>query len=345
MNVNNQRAFNAMAGLAIGEALSWPAMYHRSYLLPFWTRRIRREIDAASEKDNVVALPVPFSLNQPAQLFNMSPTVNTEWASFTAEILIDKGTSDFADNIFSEWKNLALSETVVKGSVSVQAALNNIRKGLIPPQCGKENPHYFDDSAMARAVPIGVYFAGDPEKAAEYAKTESSVTNSEDGVWAAQAMAAAISILCSGRGIDEALESAMSFLPDSSWIKRTVDDALNISGKAGSVFEVLPELHNCVVNREYSYGNAAPETLAIALTIIKSNCGSFKEDVTLSSSFPKCGQTLPAVVGSLAGALSNINIASESWLSAIKELKGICIPAFAGKNYLTISEKLSNIAG
>jgi len=43
-----QRAFNAMMGLATGDAISWPSLYHRSYLLPFWTRRIRREIDCES---------------------------------------------------------------------------------------------------------------------------------------------------------------------------------------------------------------------------------------------------------------------------------------------------------
>ncbi len=41
------RAKGALYGLAIGDAVGWPALYHRTYTLPFWTRRLRREIDAA----------------------------------------------------------------------------------------------------------------------------------------------------------------------------------------------------------------------------------------------------------------------------------------------------------
>jgi len=37
-------------------------------------------------------------------------------------------------------------------------------------------------------------------------------------------------------------------------------------------------------------------------------------------------------------------IASESWLNAISKLKGICIPSFAGKNYLSLVGQLSNLS-
>ena len=46
MNELQQRARNAMIGLAIGDAISWTSMFHRSVLLPLWTRRIRREMDS-----------------------------------------------------------------------------------------------------------------------------------------------------------------------------------------------------------------------------------------------------------------------------------------------------------
>ena len=88
MNDLKQRAVNAMIGLAIGDALSWTAMFHRSVLLPPWTRRKRREIDIESEMTNVIITPMPFSLNQPAQHFAISPTDETEWAAFTADILL-----------------------------------------------------------------------------------------------------------------------------------------------------------------------------------------------------------------------------------------------------------------
>ncbi|MBI2427417.1 MAG: hypothetical protein HYV29_01210 [Ignavibacteriales bacterium] len=93
-----QRARNAMVGLAIGDAISWTSMFQRSFLLPPWTRRIRREIDTSSEATNVIVTPMPFSLNQPAQHFDISPTMNTEWSAFSAEILVGNGFSSYTQS-------------------------------------------------------------------------------------------------------------------------------------------------------------------------------------------------------------------------------------------------------
>ncbi len=340
-----QRASNAMIGLAIGDSLSWTAMFHRSVLLPPWTRRIRREIDAASETTNVIVTPMPFSLNQPVEHFNISPTDETEWAAFSAGILLGNGFSSYDRSVLKEWTNLAKSNDPIRGGVSTQAALHNLRNGILPPQSGKENPHYFDDGAMSRAVPIGIICAGQPDIAARLAEIDASVTNSEDGIWAAQAMAVAISLLCTGKNISEAINAAHQYLPESSWIRRTVDEALKISEKSSSIFSILPELQNMIVNREYSYGNVAPETLAIAFVIARLHGNNFESAVTMASSFAKSGETLPSIVGALAGSMNSTAIASERWLNAVRTLKGISIPFLAGKNYLTLTEQISNLAG
>ncbi len=341
MNDVKQRARNAMIGLAIGDAMSWTAMFHRSFLLPPWTRRIRREIDTTSETKNVILSPMPFSLNQPAQHFDISPTCATEWAAFSAEIILTHDSASYNESVFKEWMKLANSADTIRGGVSTQAAFHNLRNGIEPPQSGKENPHYFDDGAMPRSVPIGIICEGQPDKAASWAEVDASVTNSEDGVWAAQAMAVAISLICSGVNINNAVDAAYQYLPKSSWIKRTVDEAINIVKNNFSIFSVLPELHNNIVNREYSYGNIAPETLALTFVIAKLHGDNIETALTTASAFAKCGETLPAMVGALAGAMHSIPIESESWLNAIKLLKGICIPSFAGKNYLTLIEQLS----
>jgi ADP-ribosylglycohydrolase len=340
-----QRAKNAMIGLAIGDSISWTSMFHRSILLPPWTRRIRREIDVASETTNVIVTPMPFSLNQPAKYFNISPTDETEWAAFSAEILLKNNFSSYEQEVFNEWMKLVNSGILIKGGVSTQAALNNLRNGLKPPQSGKQNPHYFDDGAMSRAVPIGIICAGQPETAAHLAAIDASVTNSEDGIWAAQAIAVATSLVCFGASISESINEAYKYLPETSWIKRTVNEAMSIVEKSDSVFSILPEIQNKIVNREYSYGNVAPETLALTLIIAKLHGNDFEKAISTAACFAKSGETLPATVGALVGAIQSKSFASDNWLSAIERLKGICIPYFAEKNYLRIVEELSNQAG
>jgi ADP-ribosylglycohydrolase len=341
-----KRARHAMIGLAIGDAMSWTAMFHRSYLLPSWTRRKRREIDSTSESENVILSPMPFSLNQPAQHFDISPTDRTEWAAFSAGILLGmrNSPSSYQQTVLKEWIKLAQSSEPIRGGVSTQAALHNLREGIRPPQSGKENPHYFDDGAMSRAVPIGIICAGQSNEAARLAEIDASVTNSEDGIWAAQAIAVSISLICSGKNISDSIDIAHQYLPESSWIKRTVDEALKITENSKSIFSVLPELHNNIVNHEYSYGNVAPETLALTFAIARLHENNFETAVMTALGFAKSGEFLPAMVGALVGAMNYTEIVSKSWLSAIRSLKGICIPSLAGMDYLLLAEQLSNLA-
>lgn len=344
MNEFKIRAQNALIGLAIGDAISWNAMFHRNYLLPPWTRRIRREIDASSETTNVILQPTPFSLNQPAENYNISPTINTEWAAFTTEILLSSDYESYHESVLKGWNKLAQSTETIRGSVATQTALNNLRKGIQPPQSGKENPHYFDDSAMSRAVPIGIFCVGQPNIAAHLAEIDASITNSEDGVWAAQAIAVAVSLICSGQNVSDAIDAAHKFLPPTSWIKRTVEETFLITRESNSIFSILPELQNEIVNHEYSYGNTAPETLALTFSIAKLHGKDFETAIMTANSFSKSSETLPAMVGALVGGMQSTKIESESWLNAISRLKGICVLSLAGKDYLSLVEQLSNLS-
>ena len=334
-----------MVGLAIGDAVSWTSMFHRSTLLPMWTRRIRREMDAASETSNVITVPMPFSLNQPAEHFNLTPTAATEWMAFSAELLLSESDGSFDQRLLSAWKNLAASSGPIRGSISTQAALHNIRNGIMPPQSGKENPHYFDDSALSRAVPIGIVTSGNLRTPAILSHADASITNSEDGIWGAQAVAVIINALCAEDEFEIAMEKALDVLPGASWIKRTVDDALRISKGASSIFSILPELHENVVNREYSYGNSAPETLALAFAIVRTHGKDFKTSVMTAASFSKSSESLPAIVGALSAAMNSGEILNDHWTASIQTLKGICIPELAGKNFLLLTEQIAQKIG
>ncbi len=334
-----------MLGLAVGDAISWPALFHRSYLLPFWTRRIRHEMDAVSETTHVVRPPMPFSLNQNPQTFDFGPTDDSEWCAFTAAQLLQQNGELHSEKSLTAWRQLADSPGPVRGSVGTQAALFNLRNGKFPPHTGHDNPHYFDDGAMCRAVPIGLVCAGDLRHAAELAVIDAAITNSEDGLWAAQAMAALISVLCGGGDLQPAIAAAQFCLPVESWIARTVEKALTICRDAASILEVAPELNREVINREYSYGSVAPETLAITLAILAITKGEFESSLLAATAFAKTADSVPALVGAAAGALNGEKINFRPWLNSIQFLKGICIPDFKRKDYIELTERLSNLAG
>ena len=334
------RARGALFGLAVGDAMGWPALYHRTYTLPFWTRRLRREIDAAQESQGILRFPMPFSLNRPTEALQFAPTDDTEWASFTMEALVETAGELTAEVILEKWR--ALSDQEVRGSISVLGALHNLRRGALPPVTGSDNAHYFDDSACLRAVPIGVVWQGDREKILQLVELDAQVTNSRDGLWAAQALAVVVGTLCSGAGLEEALELGQAVLPEDSWVARTVNLALEIVQKSGasSPFTLIPQLDR-LINKEYSYGGAAPEVLALAFAITRLVECHLEQGVLLALAFPKLADSLPAVVGALCGAKSGCKHSNlQGWLPSIAQLQGICLPQLAGRDYLGLVDEV-----
>lgn len=335
MNEFQQRARNALLGMALGDAISWPSMFHRSRLLPPWTRRIRREIDAEREDNGVLRVPMPFSLNQPAETFALCPTDDTEWAAWTMENLARNRCIVGNDWASQTWLQLLHGGERILGGVSTRTAIENLQKGFSPPVSGRDNPHYFDDGALCRAVPIGIAYAGRPDEAVRAAGIDAAVTNAEDGVWVAQALAAAISTACAGEPLGSVIAAAFTPLPEQSLSRRTLNRALAIAGKPGTMMAVIPGLHE-IVNRDYSDGCVGHETLAVALAIVTKMPSYFDEAVSASLAFAKGADAIPAVVGALAGALNASDPIPEEWKSALESLKGICIPALAGRNYLRL---------
>lgn len=343
MNDLRLRARNAMFGLAMGDAISWPAMFHRSVAMPFWTRRIRREIDAASEDNNTLPVAMPFSLNRPAEAFSLAPADDTEWAAFTLKNLLHLQGNFNGDLWLSSWQELAHAENI-KASVSIQAALAHLRKAIPPPHSGRYHPHYFDDSAVARAVPIGVVCAGQVQVAATLAARDAEITNAEDGLWAAQAMAAAISMACNGAASETVLNHALAQLPPASWIRRTVEEALALCDVSQSTLAVMPSLSEAIINREYNYGNVAPETFALTLAIVKQTRGEFETAMMMATTFAKTADSVPAFVGALCGAMTSHDILSARWRECLQSLRGLCIPALSGSDYIALVEQLADLA-
>ena len=333
-----RRGRNALLGLALGDALGWPAMFHRSYALPAWLRRIRREIDGGAESTGVLRIPMPFSLNQSSEVFSIGPTDDAEWCAWTMSTLLQQKGDVTTNSVTEAWQALAHDAGPIRGGISTQTALANIRRGLLPPASGRDNPHYFDDGAACRAVPIGVLHGGDPAGAAGGAFLEASATNADDGVWGSQAVAAAISAACGGGIVADARLAALEQLPSGSWIRRVVEDVLERSAGATSLLDLFPLLHE-VVNKEYNYGCAAPETVALMLSIVSVPGCRFEEAVTLSGCFGKTADSLPPLVGALAGALAGDDPIPPSWVPSLDRLRGICIPSLAGESYIGLVDR------
>jgi len=337
MKADERRIRNAFHGLALGEALSWPVMYQQASVLPFWTRRLRRDIETDSDPKNILTLPLPFSLNQDRNVFRLSPASNTEWAALVLKELCFQQDLN-CDHITVFWQNLAARQDAIRASIGIQSALSNIRKCLTAPLCGHDQPHYFDDSALARMIPIGIRYSDDLKRVIAIAECDASWTNALEGVIAAKAIAAGIGMAVTGRTPDEILGYMREILHASEWLSRTVDKALSICGQHHDFFNAVPSISDDILIYEYSFANSAVEIIALMLAILSKPAKDVPGMINRALYFPRLAASLPALCGAFAGAINPGWNPDASWQSPARFLRGMILDDLKGMDYLELVE-------
>ncbi|PSL06142.1 ADP-ribosylglycohydrolase [Haloactinopolyspora alba] len=341
------RRVGALLGLAAGDAAGWPAVRHRAHLLPAWTRRLHRDLDAFAETEQVTTLPVPFSLNQPTEPLRLGPGDDAEWAAWTASRLLDAAESAGGvdrvrrADVHGWWRSAATAATVPRGRISVATAVGNLTRGIDPPHTGHDNPHHFDDAAAVRAVALAAGSAT-PDEAVRLAGWDAEVTNADDGVAAARAVAVTLARLIGGDDMTKAWTDGAAQLPPDGLAARTVQRARQAGATASRPADAVAELDS-VVDHVYSYGVAAAQTLAVAVTLAEAahrGGAAPIEAITAAVCLPALADSAPALTGALVGAASGASSLPSAWTQRCRYVAGCCSAELAGTDLFDIAARL-----
>lgn len=337
------RTRGALAGLAIGDAAGLPALYHRSTRLGE-PRTWLWHFSAEADTQHVLRFPLPFTLGRPEPL-ELAGTDDTEFAAAAALILLEAGDDPTSEALFAGWRKLVVDrpEELWTG-IAERSSIVNARAGLTPPATGNDNPAHFDDGAVARAVPVGLRYPGDPDRAAEVATRLAEITHAEDGVWAAAAMAAAIATAAAGADTGDAVRAGVARIPQDSWLSRQMTSALDLAEAAPTPMDLVADLNDQVANASYSFGTVAPETLASAFAIVLATGGYPTVALPLAGMIAKQCDSMPAMVGALTGALSGADALPQRWRDKLDLLRGHCLPHLAGTSLTAIADDLAAAA-
>lgn len=338
MNDRPDRIAGALLGLAIGDAAGWPAVRHRSKLLPPWTRRLHRELDEFAETQQVTTLPVPFSLNQSTAPLRLGPSDDAEWAAWTLTWLGAADTPLAREDVHAHWRSAVAAGTLPRGRISVATAADALRRDLDPPLTGHDNPHHFDDAAAVRAVAVGLV-AADPAQAATLAGWDAEVTNDGDGLAAARAMAETIARLVRGEDVATAWAAAAAGLPADGLLATTVSRALALTEATETAADAVALLDD-IVDHVYSYGVAAAQTVSVAVALAHAaeRGGERPIDaVTAAVCLPTLADSAPALTGALAGAAHGLNALPTTWVERCRRLAGCCSPDLAGVDLVDLA--------
>lgn len=332
------RARGALLGLAVGDALGLPALYHRTVRMDFhrgalW--RFAQDLDV----QRVLRFPLPFTLGRPEPL-ELCGTDDAEYAAVAARILLESGDGD-PEALLAGWRSHVVDAAdELWCGIAERSSILNLQQGVLPPASGSDNPAHFDDGAVTRAVPFGLRWAGDPAEAATRARAFAQITHAEDGVWAAAAMAASIAAAVAGADPQQVVEIGRQQIPGDSWLGRQVVHALGLAAEAESAFDLAAALADEVANASYSFGTVAPETLPAAYALTLAADGDPERAVPAAGTVAKQSDSMPAMVGALCGALRGERSLPGQWRRKVQVLRGICVPGLTGTDLVDLADRL-----
>lgn len=263
-------------------------------------------------------------------------TDDTEYAAFSALLLIRHGAELTSDDVADAWtEHLVGRRGGFPGAgFSELGTIENLRRGLRPPASG-QHLHSWSDGLAMRAAVHGVFAAGDPSLAVRLATVDGAVSHDGEGIHGGVAVAAGVAAAMGGAPVDDIVAAALTAVPDDSWTGRVVRRAVARAGEGPAA--VL----DAVVVPSYPWMDLAPEAVALAMAAFVAASGRFEAAVTGAVSMGRDADTTAAIAGSLAGAYGGVAAIPPVWAAAIGAVTGRCLgPVVAGLRLDDLGERL-----
>lgn len=269
-------------------------------------------------------------------------TDDTEFAVLTARTLLDCRGDLTIEAVLRAWQRYILDQGGVfeRGGQPLYGAVANLRRGVMPPLSGRDNVAHYDDGAAMRVAPIGVLCAGDPERAAQLAAVDAQISHHADGIWAAQAVAAAVAVAMVDGDTDDVLAAAAARIPEDSWLGRGFTRAMAICDSRPEMMDAWEPLHSELWTPSHS---AAAEAVPQALAIVRLTDGDTRRGLFWAANFGRDADTIGALVGALAGARHGKQVFPPAWIEAVRRPSGVCLRFAAQEDIVELAGRLAEL--
>lgn len=312
--LKESKAVGCMCGLAIGDSLG----------------------DAARKQQNRENYGITTDFGTGASW----STDDTEFAMLTARILIDCQGELTSEAVVEAWlRDVAVQDEFKRGGASEVTAARNLLRGLRPPESGKFNTFHMSDGTAMRISPVGVICAGDPDRAARLAEIDASVSHSEDGIWGAQAVAAAVAVAMVDGSMEEILNAAIRVMPRDSWLYHNMMAALELVEKSnGNLLDCWMPLHDTLLASAWA---TTAEAIPAAFACLKLCHRDFRSGLVLASNFARDADTIGAVAGAILGAKYGVENIPKHWVEKTRYPSGTCLQFTKGLDIVDVGKQLS----
>lgn len=315
-----RRARGALVGVAVGDAMGAPV-----------------------EGRTAAAIRAEYGRIEGFLSDTAAGTDDTDFTLFNASLLADYGPSITPEQVEAAWRDKLLGpgQAYRPGGFSDVVSTRNLAAGLHPPQSGAFGHQMWSDGVAMAISPAGIVAAGRPALAARLAATLGSVSNARDGIYAAQAIAAAVAVAMIGASPAMMLAAALAAAPADSWTGRSLRRVAAIHARlSGDLDTALEQLSAELVVPWWPWADLATEAVPLALGAFLAARGEFRRAVPAGVSLGRDADTIGAIVGSLAGAYGGIDAIPDDWARRAVVAPGKCIGAVAGTDVHALAARL-----
>ena len=270
---------------------------------------------------------------------------DTEYALFSAKLLLEKKRKLTSEDVAAGWKkDIIKSDNAYKGAgFSEIIAIHNLLDEMQPPQSG-QHLHSWSDGLAMRVAPFGIAAAGDPQFAAHLAQVDGVVSHSGEGIFAGQAVAAAVAVAMTGASLDKIIQASLDVIPKDSWTFASINRGVKIGSQSNDVWSSLKLLHSSIACSYYIWTDVAPEAVGLAFGLIAAARGKFDDAVLGAVNVGRDTDTIAAIAGAICGASQGIQVIPERWTKRISLSRGICINAVKNINVIEVADDLAMLA-
>lgn len=270
-------------------------------------------------------------------------TDDTEFAVLTAQTLLDCQGHLTADAVYQSWKKYILDQGGVfeRGGRPQYGAAANLKRGIKPPYSGIDNVFNDDDGAAMRIAPIGILYAGDPDQAAAMAEIEAQISHAQNGIWAAQAVAASVAVAMVGGTTAEIIAAGIAQIPDDSWLGRAMRRAMHICDEAQTIENAWEAIHVELWTPEHA---ASCEAIPQIYAVFRLTDGDFRQGMFWGGNFGRDADTIAAVIGALCGAKHGTSVIPQGWIDKVRCPSGVCLKFSAEKDVVQLAGQLAELA-
>jgi ADP-ribosylglycohydrolase len=252
----------------------------------------------------------------------------------------------------AEWRDklLAPGRAYRPGGFSDVVSTRNLAAGLHPPASGAFGHQMWSDGVAMAIGSAGIVAAGDPQLAAQLAARLGCISNARDGIYTAQAVAAAISVAMVGANPGAMMEAALGAVPAESWTRRALERARSAAEEAAGASggaagdEAVDAIARALVVDDWPWADLATEAVPLAFAAFLVTEGIFADAVPYGIRFGRDADTIGAIVGSLAGAYGGDDAIPAAWKQRVHTSTGACIGFVAGQEIAAIGEALADQA-